>query len=229
MTENMVNVKDRLYRMYKVRFPEEKLGEKERLWRVLIDMVIQKYIKETDTVLDLGGGECLFINNIRCSKKYVVDLNPATKDYAHKNVLVINENATNISSIKDKSIDVVFVSNFFEHLRDIEELEKVISEIKRILKLRGLLIVIQPNIRYAYREYWDFPDHHIPISHNSLSELLVINGFIIRVCYPRFLPWRPKGRLSRYLVLFKIYLKFPILWRFVGKQAFIVAESTGEI
>lgn len=224
-----MNTKDRLYRMYKVRFPEEELEKKERLWRVLIDTVIHKYIKETDTVLDLGGGECLFINNIRCGKKYVVDLNPATRNYANENVLVINESATNISCVNDRSIDVVFVSNFFEHLKDMDELEKVIGEIKRILKPNGLLIVIQPNIRYAYKMYWDFPDHHIPISHNSLSELLMINGFRIRECYPRFLPWRPKGRLSGFMFLFKIYLRFPILWRLVGKQAFIVADSAGDL
>lgn len=219
------NLKARLERMYKVRFPLEELKKKEKLWRILIDIVIQRYIKETDTVLDIGGGECLFINNIRCGKRYVVDLNPATKVYADKNVIVINETAINISPINDGEIDVVFVSNFFEHLRDTNELEKVIAEINRILKKRGLLIVIQPNIHYAYKEYWDFPDHHIPISHNSLGELLIMNGFIIKVCYPRFLPWRPSGKLSNSGFLLKVYLRSPFFWRFFGKQALIVAEK----
>jgi ubiquinone/menaquinone biosynthesis C-methylase UbiE len=221
--------KFKLQKMYKLRFPEEELEKKRKLWEVLIDSVLQKYIKDTDTVVDIGGGECLFINNIRCGRKYVVDLNPQTKEYANRDVTVINENASSISSIEDKSINAVFVSNFFEHLRDWDELEKVIGEIKRILKPKGLLIVIQPNIRYAYKEYWDFPDHHIPISHNSLSELLMLNGFQIKECWPRFLPWRPKGRLSGLSFLFKLYLKVPIFWRLFGKQALIVAELVGRL
>jgi len=222
-------MEDKLSRMYNLRFPKEELERKTALWKILINTILQGYIKETDTVLDLGGGECLFINNVRCDKKYVVDLNPETKEYANRDVTVINENASNISSIEDKSIDAVFVSNFFEHLRDRDELEKVIGEIKRILKPEGLLIVIQPNIRYAYKEYWDFPDHHIPISHKSLSELLILNGLRIKECYPRFLPWRPKGKLSRFFFLFKIYLRVPPIWRLFGKQAFIVAESIGDV
>ncbi|GAB4534960.1 MAG: hypothetical protein Fur0020_01960 [Thermodesulfovibrionia bacterium] len=229
MANDIKNVKERLHRMYKVRFPQEELEKKEKLWRVLIDVMIQRYIKETDTVVDIGGGECLFINNIRCGKKYVVDLNPATMKYANKDVIVINESAVNIYPVKDGEIDVVFVSNFFEHLRNTDELEKVIAEIKRILKEGGLLIVIQPNIHYAYKEYWDFPDHHIPLSHNSISELLIMNGFIIKVCYPRFLPWRPKGKISNSEFLLRAYLGFPFLWRLFGKQAFIVAENQGYI
>jgi len=221
----MENRGERLSRMYRVRFPEEELATKERLWRVLIDKVLQKYIRDTDRVLDIGGGECLFINNVRCRKRYVVDLNPEVKRYADKDVVVIQKGADNISTVPDEGIDVVFVSNFFEHLKDIDELERVLSEIRRVLVKNGLLLVIQPNIRYAYKEYWDFPDHHIPLSHNSLTELLMINNFDIELCYPRFLPWRPKGRLSKFEIIFKIYLQSPLLWRIFGKQAFIVAKK----
>lgn len=220
----MSNTNDKLSEMYRLRFPEEELIIKRNLWRVLVEKIIQKYIKDTDKVLDVGGGECLFINNVKCAKKYVVDLNPDVIKYADKNVTVIRTSADNISTISDGSIDVVFVSNFFEHLKNMDELEKVMAEIKRILIKNGLLIVIQPNIRYAYKEYWDFPDHYIPISHNSLSETLMLNNFMIKVCYPRFLPWRPKGKLSRFIFLFKIYLSFPLIWKLFGKQAFIVAQ-----
>lgn len=224
----MQETNDKLSQMYRLRFSKDELSLKRKLWNILIDKILQKYIRDTDRVLDLGGGECLFINNIRCGKKYVVDLNPDIKKYAANDVTVIQESADDISMISDGSIDVVFVSNFFEHLKNMDELERVIAEIRRLLVVNGLLLVIQPNIRYAYREYWDFPDHHIPISHNSLSELLMINNFLIKVCYPRFLPWRPKGKLSRFMFLFKVYLAFPLLWKFSGKQAFIAAQHLSE-
>jgi SAM-dependent methyltransferase len=224
----MQNISEKQSKMYKHIFPEEELAAKETLWKILIDEILQKYIKNNDTVLDIGGGQCLFINNIKCGKKFANDLNPDVKKYAAKDVLTIQERADNISSIADESIDIVFASNFFEHMKDKDELEKVILEIRRILAVNGKLIVIQPNIRYAYKEYWDVIDHYTPISDKSLSDLLIINGFQIKTCYPRSLPWSPKTRLSRFLVLLKIYLRIPLVWRFFGKQLFIVAQKLPE-
>jgi ubiquinone/menaquinone biosynthesis C-methylase UbiE len=224
----MQNISEKQARMYKYIFPEEERIGKEKLWKILIDEVLQKYIKNNDTVLDIGGGQCLFINNISCGKKYAVDLNPDVKKYADRDVITIQERADNLSAILEESINVVFASNFFEHMKDKDELEKVIVEIKRILSVNGLLFVIQPNIRYAYKEYWDVIDHYIPISDKSLTDLLVINNFRINICYPRFLPWSPKTRLSKFTVLLKIYLRIPFVWRFFGKQFFVVAQKIPE-
>ena len=221
----MENRDEKLSRMYQHIFPEEELAGKEKLWKILIDEILQKYIKKNDAVLDIGGGQCLFINNVRCGKKYAVDLNPDIEKYADKDVTTLHERANNISSIPDGNMDVVFASNFFEHMKDKDELESVVAEIRRILTLNGLLLVIQPNIRYAYKEYWDVIDHYIPISDKSLSDLLIINNFRIVHCYPKFMPWSPKTKLSRFTVLLKIYLKIPLLWRFFGKQMFMVAQK----
>jgi SAM-dependent methyltransferase len=224
----MKDTSEKLSGIYKRRFSSEELAVKNRLWRILIDYVMQKFIRDGDSVLDIGGGECLFINNVRCGKKYVVDLNPDTERYANDDVTVIQERADRIPSIPDESIDVVFVSNFFEHMKDKDELERVISEIRRVLVDRGLLLVIQPNIRYAYKEYWDFFDHYVPISDKSLTELLRLYDFEIKLCHPRFLPYSTKSRLSGFTGLLKIYLRVPLLRHVVGKQLFLVAQKPGE-
>jgi len=224
----MKNEDEKLSRLYQVRFPEEELVLKNKLWKALIKSVLQKYIKEDDIVLDLGGGQCLFINNVKCRKKYAVDLNPDVKKYADDDVIILQNRADNISAISDGSINVVFVSNFFEHMKDKDELEDVVAEIKRMLSRDGLLLVIQPNIRFAYKEYWDVIDHYIPISDRSLSDLLEINNFMIKECYPRFLPWSPRARLSRFVFLLRLYLRFPLFWRIFGKQAFLVAQIMPE-
>ncbi len=225
----MQNISEKQSRIYKHIFPEEELAAKETLWKILINEIIQKYIKDNDTVLDIGGGQCLFINNVICGKKYANDLNPDIKKYANKDVIALQEKADNISTIPDNSIDVVFASNFFEHMKDKDELEKVIEEIKRILTVNGLLLVIQPNIRYAYKEYWDVIDHYIPISDRSLIDLLCINNFRIKTCYPRFLPWSPKTKLSKFTILLKIYIRIPLFWRFLGKQLFLVAQKLPDV
>lgn len=224
----MQNISEKQAKLYKHIFPEEELAAKEALWKILIDEILQDYIKSDDTVLDIGGGQCLFINNIKCGKKYANDLNPDINKYAGQDVQTIQERADNLSTLKDGSMDIVFASNFFEHMKDKDELEKVILEIRRVLAVNGKLIVIQPNIRYAYKEYWDVIDHYTPISDRSLSDLLVINNFKINVCYPRFMPWSPKTRLSKFTFLLKIYLRFPLLWKLFGKQLFMVAQKLPE-
>jgi SAM-dependent methyltransferase len=224
----MKKLSEKLSGIYRRRFSDEELVTKNQLWEILINEILQKYVRDNDSVLDIGGGECLFINNIKCGNKYVVDLNPDTERHANDDVTTLRESADNITSIPDKSIDVIFVSNFFEHMKDKNELERVVSEIKRVLVGNGLLLVIQPNIRYAYKEYWDFFDHYIPISDKSLTELLRLNDFGIKICYPRFLPYTTKNRMSGFTGLLKIYLRFPLLWRIFGKQLFLVAQKPGE-
>ncbi len=221
----MQNISEKQSKMYKHIFPDEELNSKEALWKILIDEILQKYIKNNDTVLDIGGGQCLFINNIKCGKKFANDLNPDIKKYANTDVITIQERADNLSTMSDESIDVVFASNFFEHMKDKDELERVIVEIRRVLTVNGLLLVIQPNIRYAYKEYWDIIDHYIPISDSSLSDLLIINNFNVIKCYPKFMPWSPKHRLSRFQFLLKIYLRVPLLWKIFGKQLFLAAQK----
>ena len=55
---------------------------------------------------------------------------------------------------KNNEVSLIFASNILEHLSK-EEFEKTLKEIKRILKKKGKLIIIQPNFKYAYKEYYD--------------------------------------------------------------------------
>src|SRR5688500_15298850 len=47
-----------------------------KVWQVLTHEYFSRWIKPTDTVLDLGCGWGEFINQIRAEKKYGMDLNP---------------------------------------------------------------------------------------------------------------------------------------------------------
>lgn len=84
-------------------------------------------------------------------------------------------------------------------------------------------LVLQPNIRYCYKDYWMFFDHITPLDDRSLTEVLEINGFNVIECKPKFLPYTTKSNLPKSIILLKIYLRFPIIQQIVGKQAFIYA------
>jgi ubiquinone/menaquinone biosynthesis C-methylase UbiE len=174
------------------------------------------------SVADIGGGYCEFINAVRCRKKYVIDLNPDVRSYADPDVEIIMSDASEINALPDASLDVAFASNFFEHLPSKEVLFEVLAEIRRVLKSGGKLLIIQPNIKYAYREYWDFIDHHLPLTENSLGDALITTGYRVDECIPRFLPFSVNSSPSKSTKLLRLYLKMPLAWKLFGKQTFIV-------
>lgn len=209
--------------LYEQRFSAAERARKQALWKVLCQSFFQKYVTESDVVVDLGAGYCEFINNIRCGRKFAVDLSEDTRAAAAEDVTVIIEPVTGLLSFEDSSVDVVFASNLFEHMHTKDDLMAALREIHRILRPGRRLLVLQPNIRYAYREYWDYLDHHIALSHVSLEEALNLAGFTVREVRPRFLPYSFKSRLPQSSFLLKLYLMAPPLQMLFGRQMFLLA------
>jgi SAM-dependent methyltransferase len=196
------------------------------MWGVVCRVVLQRYVRPEDTVLDLGAGFCEFINAIRCSRKIAVDTNPRLREFAASGVVpVIGEIPGVLEHMVDACTQVVFCSNFLARLRDKESVLCVLRNVHRLLVSEGRMIIIQPNIRYAYKEYWDLFDHQVPLSHGSLSEALRMSGFDIEVLRPRFLPFTSgKNRLPLWLV--RLYLALPPAQWLLGKQMLVVARKS---
>lgn len=212
-----------LRRIYKRRFTPDVDFRKE-FYKILCKDFYSKYIPKNAVLLDIATGYCEFINTIQVKKKFAVDLNPDAKKYAAKDVNLIIAPSTDITPVKTGSIDIVHVSNFFEHLTR-EDIVKSLAEIHRVLKKGGKILVMQPNIRYCYKDYWMFFDHLTPLDDRSLCEVLEISGFEVEECIPRFLPYTTKSDLPKSLLLAKIYINFPSLYKLFGQQAFIVARK----
>jgi len=211
--------------LYQGRFSEKEVECKARIWEILCRHFFQNYVSPKDTVLDLGAGYCDFINNIQCREKLAVDLNDDTPLLAHNNVTVQQTSSTNLSFLADESIDVVFTSNFLEHLRTKEEALQTFNEVHRVLKKGGLFLILQPNIRHVGFEYWDFFDHHIALTERSLIEGLLITEFKIKRVISKFLPFTTKSKIPQHPFLVWLYLKVPLVWWVMGKQSFLVAEK----
>jgi len=217
-------MEDKLKELYEKRF-EGELRQKNNIWKILCSSFFQKYIDLNDIVLDIGAGYCEFINNINCSKKYAVDLNQDILNFADSDVQVHICTSTSISPISDSSIDTIFMSNFLEHLKSKEDVLTTLMEIYRVLKSEGKVMILQPNIKYAYKEYWDFFDHYIPLSDKSLVEALQIAGLTIELVVSKFLPFSTKSRIPQNDLFIKTYLKLPVIWKVMGKQMFIIATK----
>jgi len=212
--------------LYRNRFNDKAaLNSKNAMWGVLCKYFFQRYVKKDAVVLDLAAGYCEFINNIKAKRKIAVDLNEDIRQFANNDVEVLLSRSDDLSALEDSSVDVIFVSNFFEHLQNKEVLFLTLSECNRVLKSEGVLLILQPNIRFAYREYWDFIDHVLPISDKSLAEALMLKGFSIDKMIPRFLPYSTKSGLPVNSFLIKWHLRLPFAWRILGKQCFVAASK----
>ena len=214
-----------LSELYKIRFSDEQLPRKNAIWEVLCKYFFQQFIDREDTVVDLACGYGEFINNINAKKKIAVDLNPQSEKYLSSEVTFYQCKATELANILNGETDKIFTSNFLEHLPDKQVLDELISQVMLSLKPGGKFLILGPNLRYLPGEYWDFYDHHLGLTHLSLIEALQLKGFTIEYCKDRFLPYTTQGHLPTHPLLVKIYLKIPLIWRYLGKQFFIVAQK----
>lgn len=211
-----------LSRIYAQRFASN-LEYRKRVWRVLIESFFQQYIPHDATVLDLGCGYGEFINQVRAGRKYAMDLNPDAPRYLARDVEFIRQDCAQTWPLPEESLDVVFTSNFFEHLPDKVALGKTLDQVHKALRQGGRLIAMGPNIKLVAGAYWDFWDHYVPLTESSLGAALENRGFRIERKEVAFLPYTMAGKRPAPLALVRLYLALPLLWRFVGKQFLVVA------
>jgi SAM-dependent methyltransferase len=209
--------------IYARRFNSD-LQFRQGMWRILCHDFFQQYIDEDSHVLELGAGYCEFINNIKAAHKTVVDVNPDTRKYARPDVEIILSRASKINTLSNNSVDLVFASNFFEHLTH-NEITATFREVHRVLRPYGRFMVLQPNIRFCAKDYWMFFDHLTPIDDRAFVEGLEVNGFEILEVIVRFLPYTTKNRLPRELWLVRLYLHLRWAWHFWGQQSFILSRK----
>lgn len=194
------------------------------VWQVLTAAFFQKYVAPDATVLDLGCGYGEFINHIQCGRKLGMDLNPRSPEFLAKDVRFLEQDCSLRWNLPDASLDVVFTSNFFEHLPDKFSLRNTLQEAHRCLKPGGRLIALGPNIKYVPGSYWDFWDHFLCLTEMSLGEGLENNGYQVVESIPRFLPYSMVNAPEYPLALLRAYLALPGLWPLFGKQFLVVAE-----
>jgi len=216
---------DDLAALYRQRFSPRERERKEKVWAELCRSFFQRFVAPTDTVLDVACGQGEFIRHIRCARKIAIDLNRDVERELPPDIEYHCSPATDVPMIASHSVDVCFISNFFEHLPSKEAMDQVLAEVRRVLKKGGRLINMQPNIRYEPGRYWDFYDHVLPLSHLSAAEAFGKHGFSMELVIPRFLPFTSKSALPQHPLLVRAYLALPLAWRVMGGQFLIVARA----
>jgi SAM-dependent methyltransferase len=198
---------------------------RNRVWQVLTGRFFNRWVPASGTVLDLGCGYGEFINNIPAGRKLAMDLNPDAAQHLAKNVEFLHQDCSAPWPLAESSLDVVFTSNFFEHLPDKDCLNRTLQQARRCLKPGGRLIAIGPNIKFLHGIYWDFYDHQVYLTETSLGEAMELAGFSIEVITPRFLPFTMVEAPEYPMFFVRLYLALPVLWWLFGRQFLLVARK----
>lgn len=212
--------------IYRRRFPESTKTSRTVLWETLCQSVFQRYVKKTDTVMDVGAGYCEFINAVNAKRKIAVDINPDVSEYADRSVRVYRMHIHGVPQALNGTVNIVFMSNFLEHLERKTDVLKVLVRARKLLASNGKLIILQPNIDLVKENYWDFFDHNIAFTTKNIREVLETTGFTIDTFVVRFLPYTTKeSKLPIHPLLIRLYLALPEFLRPFAGQSLIIARG----
>ena len=138
-------------------------------------------------ILDIGAGTGDFLSYIKQNGWQTIGVEPnqkARKIAEDKGVYFVDD----ANSLEDHTFDVITMWHVLEHVPD---LDKQISELKRLLKPEGTLIVAVPNFKSFdanhYKEYWaafDVPIHFWHFSKKAVKLLFQKYDMILENIYP---------------------------------------------
>jgi len=194
---------------------------REILWRSLVQYYFQSQIAPTDCVLELGAGYGHFINNVRAARRIAQDHWPEFPKYLEAGIESYVNPIKDLSFLADNSVDFAFASNVFEHVSQ-EDFAAVLKQLGRKLKPGGTITLLQPNYRYAFREYFDDYTHRTVYSHLSLCDFLQANSYEIVSCLARFMPLTLKSKWKVSPFLIRLYLMSPV--KLMAKQMLVRAR-----
>jgi SAM-dependent methyltransferase len=209
--------------VYSHRFSDSDAVEKHAMWAV-IGRHLQRYLPDDAVVLDLACDRGYFIEHIEAREKWASDLRDMSA-YMSGDVTFVQSDGLALDRVVPvDAFDVVFTSNYLEHLASGDDVIAQLEVVARLLRPGGTVIVLQPNIRLLGGAYWDFIDHKVALTESSLTEAAELAGLEPVRVIKRFLPYTTKGRLPMSPFLVRSYLAFRPAWLVLGKQTLFIAR-----
>ncbi|WP_211222981.1 class I SAM-dependent methyltransferase [Salinimicrobium terrae] len=141
---------------------------------------IQKGKTSGGKILDIGAGtgDFLLAAKRRGWKVFGAEPDSGARELASKKGLGLQKET---SSFQDNSFDVITMWHVLEHVPDLQE---QITELYRLLKPDGLLVIAVPNFKshdaQKYKENWaayDVPRHLYHFSPSAIKKIFAAQGF----------------------------------------------------
>jgi SAM-dependent methyltransferase len=212
-----------LNELYRHRFAEADAERRGLVWRE-IARYLQRFVPTGGRVLDIACDRGGFIANVVAEERWAVDLRDMRAFLPAEVRFVQCDGLALLDALPNESFDLVFMSNYLEHLPSVEAVVDQLKIVYALLKPEGRVLILQPNIRFVGEAYWDFLDHRTPLTARSLIEGASTAGLLAVTVIERFLPYTTKSRLPQHPWLVRAYLAFPPAWRVLGRQTLLLAE-----
>jgi 2-polyprenyl-3-methyl-5-hydroxy-6-metoxy-1,4-benzoquinol methylase len=213
-----------LKNIYRSRFSADDAVAKDAIWREITSFLQRFVVSPRAAVLDIACDRGDFIRNIAAGEKWATDLRDVSEHLPEGIRFVQSDGLTLTGVLPSAYFDVVFMSNYLEHLCSPEAVIRQLEVARELLKPGGRVIVLQPNIRLVGGRYWDFIDHSVALTERSLVEAAHLAGLATRQLIVRFLPFTTKSRMPQHPLLVRAYLALPPAWLLLGKQTLYVGE-----
>ena len=212
-----------LDQIYSRRFSDADAMRKDAIWRE-IAAYLQRFVDPGAVVVDIACDRGDFVRNIRAREKWGTDLRDVSA-HLDDDVRFVRADGLGLGAVLPGGhFDVVFMSNYLEHLPSGDAVVRQLEVARGLLKPGGRVIVLQPNVRLVGGRYWDFIDHSVALTEHSLEEAAHLAGLRTVRTIVRFLPFTTKSRLPQHPRLVRAYLALPPVWLLLGKQTLYLAE-----
>ena len=207
--------------LYDVRFGAEDAAAKDGVWREIV-AYLARWIDPAAPVLDVGCDRGHFIRFAVGSERWATDIRDVAAALPPDVHFVMGSGLELETLLPMGHFGTVFMSNYLEHLPSADAVVDQLRIARRLLRPGGRVVVLQPNIRLVGARYWDFIDHKVALTENSLEEAANLAGLQTEALIVRFLPYSTKGRLPAHPLLVRLFLRLSPAWRLLGKQTLYV-------
>jgi len=207
--------------VYETRFDERLVIAKDAVWREIV-RYLQRHVDATAPLLDVACDRGYFVRWVQATERWATDVRDVGTTLPDDVRFVQSSGLDLVDAVPTDYFGTIFMSNYLEHLPSSDAVVEQLRVCYRLARPGGRVIILQPNIRLVGPRYWDFIDHHVALTENSLVEAAELAGFATERLTTRFLPYSIKGRLPADPRLVRAYLAVPFAWRLMGKQTLYV-------
>ena len=222
-------MKINLAKIYKYRFQNVSRNKKDSVWNEIGKWIFQETLnfrkgEKIKSILDPACGDGEFLNSFKSKNinLYGYDLREKSDNLISE---IKYENCDFQNVDNEEKFDLIWVSNLLEHLDSTDAIQNYLYKCRKNLNQNGILIIMGPNIKYCFKDYWDFADHNLPLSHLSVAEHLISSDFKILKIHNKFLPYSFNSFLPSNGLFVYLYLRNKFIWKILGKQFLIFCKK----
>jgi hypothetical protein len=210
-------------RLYSYRFRHVDQGKREEVWREIARYVTERSLDSPKRLLDPAAGRREFIDQAPAPERWAIDQVDHEHAGTDRDVTFITSQVMQ-AELPDAYFNGIFVSNFLEHLDGQEQVHEFLVRMYEVTAEGGRIAILGPNFRFTAKEYFDYADHIVVLTHLAVAEHLHTAGYEVISNTPRFLPYSVTGRLPASAGLTRAYLSMPLAWRILGKQFLVIGQ-----